>query len=214
MSSSRTGEVGTRRHPWFHLIGGHTALDFANTVGWHAGDEPFEWLTDYPVLVAWSRQAGLVGEGDAHHLLAAAARRPAAAAAALERARTVRETIYRLFAALAGGRPVEASDLTALNDALAQAFDRLRLGARDGVVSWQWGVGREDLDRMLWPVVRAAADLLAGEERGLVRQCAGDPCGWLFLDTSRKRNRRWCSMADCGNRAKARRHRARRRTAP
>ena len=62
---------------------------------------------------------------------------------------------------------------------------------------------------MLWPVARAAAELLTAEERVLVRQCGGDPCGWLFLDRSRKHNRRWCSMADCGNRAKARRWRRR-----
>jgi len=47
-----------------------------------------------------------------------------------------------------------------------------------------------------------------------VRICeatATDGCGWLFLDETRNRSRRWCSMKDCGNRAKARRHYRRRR---
>ena len=41
-----------------------------------------------------------------------------------------------------------------------------------------------------------------------VRQCPIESggCGWLFLDTSRSGNRRWCDMRTCGNRAKARAH--------
>ena len=44
-----------------------------------------------------------------------------------------------------------------------------------------------------------------------VRECADDTCGWLFLDLSKNASRRWCNMADCGNRAKARRYRARKK---
>jgi predicted RNA-binding Zn ribbon-like protein len=40
----------------------------------------------------------------------------------------------------------------------------------------------------------------------MIEQCEGDVCGWLFLDRSPAGRRRWCSMRDCGNRAKARRH--------
>ncbi len=58
---------------------------------------------------------------------------------------------------------------------------------------------------MLW----SAADLLTTAELALVGECAGEGCSWLFLDTSRNRSRLWCSMEDCGNRAKARRHYAR-----
>jgi predicted RNA-binding Zn ribbon-like protein len=58
---------------------------------------------------------------------------------------------------------------------------------------------------MLAPIVKSAADLLLSDMLDRVKQCEGDPCGWLFLDTSRNRSRRWCSMEDCGNRAKARR---------
>ena len=67
----------------------------------------------------------------------------------------------------------------------------------------------EALERPLWPVLWAAAELLTSADRDRVRACASDPCRWLFLDLSRNRSRRWCSMEDCGNRAKARRHYAR-----
>jgi predicted RNA-binding Zn ribbon-like protein len=59
---------------------------------------------------------------------------------------------------------------------------------------------------LLAPVLWSAADLLVGPQIPRVRQCANPACGWLFLDTSKGGNRRWCSMSACGNRAKAHRH--------
>jgi len=60
-------------------------------------------------------------------------------------------------------------------------------------------------------VVHDAAGLLTSEKLDRVEECADDRCGWLFLDVSRNRSRRWCAMEDCGNRAKARRHYKRKR---
>ncbi|MGK9243238.1 CGNR zinc finger domain-containing protein, partial [Inquilinus limosus] len=63
---------------------------------------------------------------------------------------------------------------------------------------------------LLRPIALSAAALLTGPRAGRVRQCQDERgCGWLFIDESRAQNRRWCSMGDCGNRAKASRHRAR-----
>ena len=63
---------------------------------------------------------------------------------------------------------------------------------------------------LLVPVVLDALDLVR-ETPGRVRECAGERCPVLYLDTSRNRSRRWCSMEICGARAKAaayyRRHR-------
>jgi predicted RNA-binding Zn ribbon-like protein len=67
---------------------------------------------------------------------------------------------------------------------------------------------------MLWPIVDAAADLLVRGEPERIKTCGSATCGWLFLDLSRNRSRRWCDMKDCGNRAKARRHYARRKETP
>jgi len=48
---------------------------------------------------------------------------------------------------------------------------------------------------------------LTSEELDRVRECADDRgCGYLFMDTSRNRSRKWCDMRGCGNRAKAQRH--------
>jgi predicted RNA-binding Zn ribbon-like protein len=76
---------------------------------------------------------------------------------------------------------------------------------------WVWVGIEDDLTGFLWPVARAAAELLTSGQVVRLRECAGDPCGWLFLDLSKNGSRRWCDMADCGNRAKARRYRERKK---
>jgi predicted RNA-binding Zn ribbon-like protein len=62
------------------------------------------------------------------------------------------------------------------------------------------------LDEPLEQVARGIVEVLTGEQSHHVSRCQNFECSWLFLDRSPARGRRWCSMADCGNRAKARRH--------
>ena len=76
---------------------------------------------------------------------------------------------------------------------------------------WSWDQGGAELDRVLWPVVLAAAELLTSGEPARLKLCGGHDCSWLFLDQSKNRSRRWCSMQDCGNRVKAKRHYASKR---
>ncbi|HVI75944.1 MAG TPA: CGNR zinc finger domain-containing protein, partial [Anaeromyxobacteraceae bacterium] len=92
---------------------------------------------------------------------------------------------------------------------------RLSSGAGCCALGWDEAVA---LDAPWWPVLAAAADLLASrDDLARVRVCgmseAGE-CGWLFLDRTKARSRRWCSMKDCGNRAKARRHYAKVKASP
>ena len=105
----------------FSLRGGHLALDFANTADWHARPEPDELLVDYDRLLDWGRQVGTLTPEHTGVLRRIADERPAAAAAALDYAIAVREAIYRLFSALAAGRPLPETDLATLNAALAAA---------------------------------------------------------------------------------------------
>ncbi len=63
------------------------------------------------------------------------------------------------------------------------------------------------IETLLARLAQSAADLLGNPGRlARVRVCEGEGCGWLFVDDSRSARRRWCSMSDCGNRAKARAH--------
>jgi len=191
----------------FDLSGGHLALDFVNTVGGMRDVKPNEHLHGYPDLLAFGRQTGVLDEREAARLAQEARRRPSEAEATLAGAITLREALYRVFLDRAEGRRPRPADLDALNAALSRALAHRRLVERDGAVALGW----EDapaLDAMLWPVIDAATDLLVdGDAR--VRICGmseTEECGWLFVDRTKAGTRRWCSMKDCGNRAKARRH--------
>lgn len=212
MGGTPLTEAGSRADK-LGLVGGEFCLDFANTVGSHAGEHPNDRLRGYADLVAWSRHAAILTADEAHQLAEEAARRPAAAAAVLARAVAVREAIYRIFSARAAGRAPDTADLDLLNGALAEALAHARVVATDRGFAWGWAGDATALDRPLWPIARSAAELLTSGELPRVRECAAEGCGWLFVDASRNRSRRWCDMQDCGNRAKARRHYARSKAA-
>jgi predicted RNA-binding Zn ribbon-like protein len=189
------------------LLGGRLCLDFANTVDPRYGEERREYLNGYADLVAWSRVAGGMSDQLAAQLILDGQDRRQEAARMLGRAIRLREALYRLF----NGRTAAAADLATLNGELTAAMRYARVLPAGPGFAWTWPQGKVDLARPLWTVARSAAELLASPELRLVRECLGDNCGWLFLDTSKNHRRTWCSMESCGNRAKARRHYARRR---
>ncbi len=185
------------------LVGGRPCLDFINTEG-ELRNGPPERLPSYEALVAWSVLIGIVDEDAADRLIRRGARKTAAATAVLERAAILREALYRIFTATIEGRTPEPADRAVLDEELGKAFAHLRTVPADGIWRWEF-VGGEELDSMLWPLARDAAELLTSRDVDRVRECSGSECTWLFADKSRNRSRRWCDMAECGNRSKARR---------
>jgi predicted RNA-binding Zn ribbon-like protein len=188
------------------LVGGRLCLDFANTADRGAGDRSREYLVSYADLVAWSRHAGILTEREARRLLQEGDRHPGDASSAHRRAVALREVLYRIFSGIAAERPPEASDLALLNGALGEASCKGRLVRTTDGFAWEWAGGEGPLDRMLVPVAWSAADLLISDLLPRVKTCPGEGCGWLFVDVSHNRSRRWCTMETCGNRAKARQH--------
>jgi predicted RNA-binding Zn ribbon-like protein len=209
----------------FSFSAGALCLDFCNTVGGrHQVEVAHEklktnhllseegrfdsrdYLREYDDLIEWGKQAGLLATENVERLMTEAANRPQAAATVLAQAITLREGIYRLFSAIADDQTPRPEDLAVLNGALPTALAQQRVIATDDGFMWTWTIPPQALDPMLWPVARSAADLLTSPELVRVRECAGETCGWLFMDMSKNHTRRWCSMDDCGNRAKAKRH--------
>ena len=192
-------------------LGGRLCLDFVNTVDPRHGDHAREYLRGYDDLVAWARVTGTLDDREAGRLLQRATSLPAEAAAVLDRAVALREALYRVFA---HPPPPDPGGLEVVNREVGRALGQTCLRPATGAARYRlgWAEAGPTLDRPLWPVARSAAELLASPDADRVRECQGDGCGWLFLDTSRNRRRAWCSMDGCGNRAKARRHYARRRT--
>jgi predicted RNA-binding Zn ribbon-like protein len=189
------------------LESGRLCLDFANTAEWHASEHPNESLTSYAALIDWGRSIGLLPDRTAQQLLRAADQHPTEAGRVLDRAVALREAIYHIFAAVAGGKTPSADDQLTLNAELSRSMAHSRLIWNKATFAWDRQGEAGELDQMLWWILHSTTDLLTSEDIKRVGVCADDRgCGWLFYDTSRNRTRQWCSMRGCGNRAKAKRH--------
>jgi len=182
----------------FQFVAGNLALDFVNTVAFRADPQKKQdHLQRAEDVHRWASQAQLTDR-------AAINSGPLVGTAALRRIRAVREELFAVFHAIASDDPIPADALARVGNALHDCCVKRRLAIEGAEVRWTWRPGARCADYVLYPILTAATDLLTSVSRGLVRQCEDAGCGWLFLDRSNARKRRWCSMADCGNRNKAR----------
>jgi predicted RNA-binding Zn ribbon-like protein len=173
---------------------GRPCLDLVNTVR-DRYDQQRELLTGPERLGEWLKLAGFsVEDVTSGNLLAAKA---------------LREAVDQVALACAEGRVPRPFDVQLLNEAAAAA-----LPAAPELWIDDDGRPRRRIRQAADPVAAAfatlavdAIDLVTGD--AAVRICAADDCGLRFCDASPRRTRQWCSMARCGNRAKARAHYAR-----
>jgi predicted RNA-binding Zn ribbon-like protein len=212
----READVGSnRRERRFKLRGGVLSLDFINTVGSRLTDRSSEYLRSYEDLLDWARQAGSLSPEEMEDLSRQAMLNPEGARETLSRALALRETLHRVISRAIAGESPDETNLSALNRELSVALSHLRVMPADGTYGWDWDMSGDDgvvrLDSPLWPVAQSAAELLTSPKLGRVKLCAGEGCGWVFLDESRNGSRLWCDSRDCGNRERVRRHLARKR---
>jgi predicted RNA-binding Zn ribbon-like protein len=186
------------------IIGGDVALDFINT---EDGDPPAECLRGYGDLVAWSVLVGLLSVEEGERLLEVADLRPESAEAAYRDALKLRGALQDVFRAVAEEKAPASLDLETVRKHEIEALSRAELAQNDEGFRWEWRDPR-DLSGMLWPVAHSAAGLLTSGDLDRLKLCAG--CYWVFLDASRNRSRRWCTMEVCGTDEKKRRYVAKR----
>jgi len=120
-------------------------------------------------------------------------------------ARRLREAVYQVAVRLAHDEPVRAADIRAIDD-VAAAPPLVPVAGLDLQRGWGSPVTAA---QALSTLARDAIDLFTGPQASRIRQCGGERCGILFVDTSRPGKRRWCSMQRCGNLHKQRTFRTR-----
>lgn len=179
--------------------GGRPCLDLVNTLRdrYRGGRE---LLVAPDRLAEWLREAGLHADG-------------VPSGAHVEFACELREAIDRALQARAQGLGIAESDVDLINGAAGaenRAAVRLRVRSDGSVEAWR-PPPEDPVRAALAAVAVDAIELLATEPFPRIAVCAFHLCGIRFLDVSPARNRQWCSMARCGNRAKARQHYARRK---
>ena len=193
-------------HATLHVWPDDLGLAFANTVEWRGAARPVEIFIGADAVIAFFADRGLIDPDEAAEARQRA-RHDAGWGERLARAaRGLRDACYAALAAATAGGPPSAAELDALYAASGPLPPRPRL-ATDGVrLGWS-SDPRVPLEaRLAAAVVASTTEILAGAKRARLKRCANPECGWLFVDDSKNATRRWCSMASCGNRAKAKRH--------
>ncbi|MEP6988208.1 MAG: ABATE domain-containing protein [Chloroflexota bacterium] len=191
----------------YKVIGGELCLDFANTVSWRGTERAHDWLYNFAHFGAWGELVGQITEQEQADLMNVAEQQHNQAQRVLQKAVVLREAINTIFSDLRYGKPLPQPELAILNAYLPEALGHLQVGVHDNEVLWVWSQDGIELERILWPVLWSAANLLMSERIVKLRTC--EACAWLYLDTTKNHSRRWCTMEDCGNRAKVRRFRQR-----
>jgi predicted RNA-binding Zn ribbon-like protein len=225
LSISRTVQpirpmTATRPPPFF--IADNLGLDFLNSIAVPVGTK-VEWLGSGEDFLVWLKQAGLVPDGvlDAFRKSAL----PGELDTIATQARALRDW-FKPFVYKHMGRPIDPKalrQLEHLNQLLArdEEFGQIvarvhdeedQLEPKNGVTSglaWRPQRRWRSPESLLFPLARSLADLVCTEDFTSVKACEGPECTLLFVDRTRGRARRWCSMAVCGNRAKQAAHRRR-----
>ncbi len=197
-----TKKTVRRRSPRFDLIAGNVCLDFVNTLD-DRYTKPKESVETYVDLVRFGEDTGVLDSRQVDRLYERGEADPERAQEVLSWGRELRQAIHDVFWAIIHKRPVPPAPLARLNADAQSAAGHMRLVPVKGGFEWRF----DDLgllDSVLWPIARAAAELLASDQVPYVRACFSKTCQWFFLDTSKNHHRRWCDMTRCGNRAKVR----------
>lgn len=182
-------------------IAGHPALELCNTwAGWNSppgtgGD----YLLDYDTLAIWARERAGLTEAEARAASEAATSAPEAAKRVLRETRRLRSQLYQALT-----DPDSGAGTAEIARLAHEAMASQRLEQTDDG-SFTWRFSQDNPVRLpLVAAAKAASELLTSADRTAVHACPGHDCGWLFLDP--RGRRKWCVMAVCGNRAKARAH--------
>jgi predicted RNA-binding Zn ribbon-like protein len=202
----------------FELIAGHPVLDLVNTLDWRFRESgPEELIRSYADLLRFTEESGLLTPKQARQLKQAAS--GSAGARVVAACKELREAAAGVFyATLDGSRPANAH-IRALECFFKEARANQKLHWKESQLIWGWPETDPELELPLWVLSLSASELMTSDGRTIsdellrVRECERPECRWLFLDTSKNHTRRWCDMKVCGNRTKAQRFRAQRKTA-
>lgn len=190
-------DVKISEERWPRSVGGHVALDLVNTDVVSQGDRSVDVLRSASEFLAWCADNGVPTQGAA---------RPDDAPDLTARAVRLRTSVRAIVEAIATGGSTPPDALTALRSAYLEAIGGSTPELDGGRLRWQHDPATPD--SVVGHLAVAAVDLLREGPTDRLKVCPS--CGFVFLDTTRNRSRRWCSMDDCGKEEKMRRYVAKR----
>jgi predicted RNA-binding Zn ribbon-like protein len=198
------------KHPPAILIADALGLDFLNSIATPT-DSTIDWIDSGEGLIAWLGEVGLVPAEALAELRGQAL--PGELDNIADQARQLREW-FRSVVLRHKGRPISVDalkELAPLNRLLErdESYSRIVVQKHEG--HSHLGVERmrrwRSPDSLLLPIGEALSKFVCDDDFTDVKNCEGPSCTLMFVDRTRGRTRRWCSMAICGNRAKQAVHR-------
>jgi predicted RNA-binding Zn ribbon-like protein len=180
----------------FQLVAGDAVLDFLNTINDWTVAEPREYVPTFAEATRFAEATGVVTRSEARRLAASAG------GTELRRLHELRTLLERIFRAVVNERSPSPEDLASLAEEAAAAARTARLRSERGHVIRAIDPQAAGPATVRARLTEGAIALLTSEALARVGACPR--CGWFYLDTTKNRSRRWCSMAMCGNAAKSR----------
>jgi predicted RNA-binding Zn ribbon-like protein len=185
----------------FYFVGNNLSIDFVNTQI-IADGEPKDLLESFADFVDWAQAADLLSTPQAATVLENWGSKPQAAQS-LKDAKAFRETLRKMIQQAATGAEIDAPIINAINQLLHEGNGYNELVRGENGFEKRFHTAFHPPRQLLAPIAAAAADLLCYGNPAYLRKCENPDCVLYFYDTTKNHRRRWCSMAACGNRAKA-----------
>lgn len=180
----------------FQLVGGDAVLDFVNTVHDWTAPEPRDHLPTFAEALRFAEVAGVLTPAEGKRLA------PMPPRTELGRLHTLRARLERILRAVLEERPPAAGDLEDLAREAAESARTVRWRSEKGRLTRAINPEAAGVATIRLRLVEAATALLTSDRLQRVSACPS--CGWFFVDTTKNKSRRWCSMEMCGSAVKAR----------
>jgi predicted RNA-binding Zn ribbon-like protein len=174
--------------PFIH-VGNNLAVDFINTQ-FECHDELVDLLSCFDDLSRWAAEMDVTLDPDDTSMN-------------IDAIRQLRRALKTLLMTHIDKSPLPNETLALVNQYLINAPTQQKLIQVDQTIELQPLYKKLSVDQLLGKIVYEAAGLLNSPYHQQIKHCSNEKCVLIFVDTSRSKKRRWCSMERCGNRAKA-----------
>ncbi len=195
----------------FIKVSNNLSLDFINTKIAESG-VPKDLLENFTDLAAWTIAVGLLEKSKAEKLIDEW-KDSAEITGAFARTIKFREVLREMFVNMSRGKAVGKAAIAAINAEIQNQSGWIEIKKTENGFEKLFRADLREPSQLLAPVAESAADLLCYGNPSYLKKCESDDCVLYFYDTTKNHTRRWCSMAACGNRAKAAAHYRRAREA-
>lgn len=176
------------------LDGGALCLDFINTVSDYFIDEPVNYIQSEEEWITWLVRVKLL-ERDVQFK---------ESSFDLRKILELREILYHIFINYITKKTISASGLKKFNKYLEWANRHINIKLDEDRIVESFQYDSLSANNYLIPIIKSAKDLLISDSVKYIKQCGN--CGWIYLDKSKNRTRRWCNMKACGNKIKTQKY--------